>query len=71
MAKKLYGKSIMINNPPLELRKRIEEEAKRQNRSMNNFLIVVLTRVFFNSKSNALHFASREEDAAHAAQEGA
>jgi hypothetical protein len=36
----------MINNPPIALRQRIEAEAKAQKRSMNNLLIVVLTKFF-------------------------
>jgi hypothetical protein len=40
------GKSIVINHPPLELRKRIEAEAELQNRSINNLLIVILTKFF-------------------------
>lgn len=38
-------KPILISPPP-ELRLRIEQEAKRQNRSMNNLLVVILTKVF-------------------------
>ncbi len=38
-------KPIMLYPPP-ELRRRIEAEANKQNRSLNNLLIVVLTRVF-------------------------
>jgi len=45
----------MINNPPLELRQRIEIEAKKQNRSMNNFLIVILTKFFRSQDQEAGH----------------
>ena len=38
-------KPIMLYPPP-GLRKKIEVEANRQNRSLNNLLIVILTRVF-------------------------
>jgi len=39
------AKPILIC-PPLALRKRIEAEAKKQSRSMNNLLIIILTKAF-------------------------
>jgi hypothetical protein len=37
--------------PTVELRKRLESESKRQNRSLNNLLVVILTN-YFRSKDN-------------------
>jgi hypothetical protein len=45
-------KPILIMPPP-ELRQRIEQEAKRQSRSMNNLLIIILTKAFSQKDSNA------------------
>lgn len=44
----LKGKPIQIR-PSLELRKRLEEEKRKQTRSLNNLIIVILTK-FFNSQ---------------------
>ena len=38
-------KPILVR-PPIELRERLENEAARQNRSMSNLIVVLLTRVF-------------------------
>ncbi len=51
--KQLDGKPIQLR-PPRELRKKLEEEAQRQNRSLNNLIIVLLTRVF-RSQNEAGH----------------
>jgi hypothetical protein len=51
-------KPILISPPP-ELRRRIEAEAKKQNRSMNNLLIVILTKVF-TAREEAAHAQGRE-----------
>jgi hypothetical protein len=45
-------KPILIMPPP-ELRQRIEQEAKKQSRSMNNLLILILTKVFHQQDVNA------------------
>lgn len=45
----LNGKPIQIR-PSLELRKQLEEEKKKQNRSLNNLIIVILTKFFRSEK---------------------
>ena len=40
------GKTLSINNPPKELRDRVEAEAKREGRSLNNYLIQFLSRAY-------------------------
>lgn len=47
----LDGKPIQIR-PSAELRKKLEEEKRHQNRSLNNLVIVILTK-FFNQKESA------------------
>jgi hypothetical protein len=44
-------KPILIMPPPA-LRQRIEDEAKKQSRSMNNLLILILTKVFHQQDAN-------------------
>lgn len=53
----LDGKPIQIR-PPHDLRKRLETEAQQQNRSLNNLIIVLLTKLFRTQDSEAGH-ASR------------
>jgi hypothetical protein len=39
-------KPILVR-PPADLRKRLESEAQKQNRSMSNLIVVMLTKVFY------------------------
>jgi hypothetical protein len=54
----LDGKPIQIR-PPRELRKRLESEAREQNRSLNNLIIVLLGK-FFRMQDEAAN-AQRQE----------
>jgi hypothetical protein len=38
-------KPILIR-PPIELRSRLEDEAQKQNRSLSNLIVVMLTKMF-------------------------
>ena len=58
-AAQLDGKPIQIR-PPRKLRKRLEDEAREQNRSLNNFIVVLLDK----------HFRIQDEAANAQRQEG-
>lgn len=46
MTKNEECKPILVR-PPAELRERLEVESQKQNRSMSNLIVVMLTKVFF------------------------